>query len=75
MTVASIVLFLTQGLNYGIDFTGGTLIEVRNTSGAADLAKMRVGCSTVSALGDVSLQSFGSAQRRADPPAAAARRR
>ena len=36
MTVASIVAFLMLGLNYGIDFSGGTLIEVR-TTGPADL--------------------------------------
>jgi preprotein translocase subunit SecF len=58
LTVASIVLFLTQGLNFGIDFSGGTLIEVRSTSGPADLASMR---STLSGLGlgEVSLQGFG----------------
>ena len=27
LTLSSIVLFLTVGLNYGIDFVGGTLIE------------------------------------------------
>ena len=32
------MLFLTVGLNYGIDFIGGTLIEVRITTGPADLA-------------------------------------
>ena len=61
MTVASIVLFLTHGLNYGIDFTGGTLIEVRSTNGEADLAKMRSDLDGLG-LGDVSLQNFGSAQ-------------
>jgi preprotein translocase SecF subunit len=59
LTIASIVLFLTMGLNYGIDFSGGTLIEARTTSGPADLAKMR---STLDGLGlgQVSLQGFGS---------------
>ena len=58
LTIGSIVLFLTQGLNYGIDFSGGTLIEAR-TQGPADLAKMR---STLDGLGlgEVSLQGFGS---------------
>src|SRR5947209_1837279 len=58
MTVASIVLFFTQGLNYGIDFLGGTIIEVRSTTGPADLATMR---SDLDSLGlrDVTLQNFG----------------
>jgi len=57
LTIGSIVLFLVQGLNYGIDFSGGTLIEVR-TQGPADLATMR---STLNGLGlgEVSLQGFG----------------
>ena len=33
MTLGSIVLFATQGLNYGIDFSGGTLIEARTVGG------------------------------------------
>jgi preprotein translocase SecF subunit len=41
LTVASIVTFLAVGLNYGIDFVGGVLIEARTTSGPADLADMR----------------------------------
>jgi preprotein translocase subunit SecF len=59
LTIASIVLFFTQGLNYGIDFSGGTLIEARTTSGPADLTTMR---STLNGLGlgEVSLQGFGS---------------
>ena len=57
MTIASIVLFFTQGLNYGIDFSGGTIIEVRSTSGPADLGKMR---SDLDSLGlHATLQNFG----------------
>ena len=57
LTIGSIVLFLVQGLNYGIDFEGGTLIEAR-TQGPANLAQMR---STLDGLGlgAVSLQGFG----------------
>jgi preprotein translocase subunit SecF len=58
LTLASIVLFSTVGLNYGIDFKGGTLIEVRVTSGPADLADMRKKLDALH-LGEASLQGFG----------------
>jgi len=61
LTVVTIVLFLMQGLNYGIDFVGGTLIEARNISGPADLAAMRARLEALH-LGDPSLQTFGSPQ-------------
>ncbi len=57
LILGSLVMLGTQGLNFGIDFRGGTLIEVR-TDGPADLAAMR---STLEALnlGEVVLQEFG----------------
>ncbi len=57
MVAAAIVLFAVRGLNYGIDFRGGVLLDVR-TDGPADLASMR---STLSGLGlgEVALQEFG----------------
>ncbi len=58
LTVSSIVLFLTVGLNYGIDFIGGTLIEVRVTPGPANLADMRQELDTLH-IGEPSLQVFG----------------
>jgi preprotein translocase SecF subunit len=58
MTIASIAMFMTRGLNYGIDFSGGTIIEVRSTSGAADLNKMRADLDSLG-LRDVTLQNFG----------------
>jgi preprotein translocase SecF subunit len=60
MVLASVVLVATKGLNYGIDFKGGILMEVR-TSGPADLAGMRETLSNLG-LGEVSLQQFGSPQ-------------
>jgi preprotein translocase subunit SecF len=60
MTLGSILLFLVQGLNYGIDFAGGTLIEARTLHGAADLATMRSTLDKLG-LGEVALQNFGSA--------------
>ena len=55
--VATILLVAVNGLNFGIDFKGGVLLEVR-TPGPADLATMR---STLDALdlGEVSLQTAG----------------
>lgn len=57
LSVVTIVLFLAAGLNYGIDFIGGTLIEAR-TTGPADLAQMRSKLDSLH-LGEASLQQFG----------------
>ncbi len=37
LVIASIAAFFTVGLNYGIDFKGGTIIEIK-TDGPADVA-------------------------------------
>jgi len=58
LTLGSIGLFLTVGLNYGIDFVGGTLIEIRSTTGPANLADMRQKLDALQ-LGEPSLQGFG----------------
>ena len=58
LVLGSIVAVMTMGLNFGIDFKGGTLIEVQ-TSGPADIAKMRSDLNGLG-LGEVSLQEFGS---------------
>ena len=61
LSIAAILLYFTHGLNFGIDFRGGTLIEVRTQAGAADLARMR---STIGelGLGEFQLQQFGTPQ-------------
>jgi preprotein translocase subunit SecF len=59
LTALTVGLFFTAGLNYGIDFVGGTLIEARTTAGPADLAAMRAKLDALK-LGDASLQQFGS---------------
>lgn len=58
LSIVAITLFFTHGLNLGIDFKGGTLLEVQAKSGTADIAGMR---STIGGLGlgDVQLQQFG----------------
>ena len=55
--IGSIALFFTKDLNYGIDFIGGTSMEIRHKAGPADIADIR---SKVGALnfGDVQVQQF-----------------
>ena len=58
LSILAIVLFFTHGLNFGIDFRGGTLLEVQNKAGPADIGAMRATLSTLG-LGDIQLQQFG----------------
>ena len=60
MIFGSIFLLATKGLNYGIDFTGGTLIEVA-VQQTPDLSALREDLNNLN-LGEISLQEFGSAQ-------------
>ncbi|MFA6139883.1 MAG: protein translocase subunit SecF [Hyphomicrobium sp.] len=55
----SLGLYFTRGLNYGVDFKGGSLIEVQHKGGPADLGDIRGKLSGLG-LGDVQIQSFGS---------------
>jgi preprotein translocase subunit SecF len=58
LSIVAIFLFFHPGLNLGIDFRGGTLMEIQAKSGTADLAKMRATLTALQ-LGDIQLQSFG----------------
>ena len=58
LTVIPVVLVLTLGLNMGIDFQGGTLIEVQTKESKADLADIRSKVSGLG-LGEVQIQEFG----------------
>ncbi|MEC7088661.1 MAG: protein translocase subunit SecF [Pseudomonadota bacterium] len=56
--IASIFLLFSRGLNFGIDFNGGTLIEVQKISGNADVSEMRARLGQLD-LGNIQLQEFG----------------
>jgi preprotein translocase subunit SecF len=58
LSIAAILLYFFHGLNFGIDFVGGTLMEVQTKTGPADLAKMRATIGSLH-LGDFQLQQFG----------------
>ncbi|MEK9800532.1 MAG: protein translocase subunit SecF, partial [Alphaproteobacteria bacterium] len=58
LVLASIGIFLISGLNLGIDFKGGILIEARNMSGPAAISDLRSDLEKLD-LGDISLQGFG----------------
>lgn len=56
--IGSVGVFAAQGLNLGIDFKGGSAIEVQATNGVADIADIRSRLSDLG-LGDVQVQGFG----------------
>ncbi|SEH50682.1 protein translocase subunit secF /protein translocase subunit secD [Rhizobium tibeticum] len=57
LSIASVVLFIHPGLNYGVDFRGGIQMSVK-TQDASDLGRFREGLNSLG-LGEVSLQSYG----------------
>jgi preprotein translocase subunit SecF len=58
LSLLAVMLFFTVGLNFGIDFRGGTLVEIQTKSGQADLSALRATLGDLG-LGEVQLQQFG----------------
>ncbi len=56
--IVSIIFIIFKGLNYGIDFKGGTLIELRADSKNINISEIRSSLNSIN-LGDVSVKEFG----------------
>lgn len=58
LVIGSIGLTVEKGLNFGIDFTGGTVIEIKTPTDAPVLSNMRAVLDELG-LGAMSIQTFG----------------
>ena len=56
--IISILFILFKGLNYGIDFKGGTLIELRADNPNINISEIRTSLNSMN-LGDVNVKEFG----------------
>ena len=58
LVIVSLLLLTFKGLNFGIDFKGGTLIELRSSDNKINVSSLRENLNTMN-LGDVSVKNFG----------------
>ena len=58
LVIVSLLLLLFKGLNFGIDFKGGTLIELRSTDTKINVSSLRDNLNQMN-LGDISVKNFG----------------
>ena len=58
LVLISLLFLIFKGLNYGIDFKGGTLIELRTTDKTISISDLRKSFTKME-LGDVSVKNFG----------------
>jgi len=58
LIVVSLFLLLVKGLNFGVDFKGGTLIEIRTDQSTSKISLIRDSFNQMN-LGDVSVKNFG----------------
>jgi preprotein translocase subunit SecF len=58
LVIISVILLVFKGLNFGVDFKGGTLIELRSTNKQITVSSLRQSFTNMN-LGDVSVKKFG----------------
>ena len=58
LMLSSILLLSIKGLNFGVDFKGGTLIELRTTDNEINVTTLRKSFNKMN-LGDVNVKKFG----------------
>ena len=58
LIIISLILLIFKGLNFGIDFKGGTLIELRSSDSKISISSLRNNLNQMN-LGDVSVKNFG----------------
>ena len=58
LVVISLFFLIFKGLNFGIDFKGGTLIELRSSDSKINVSSLRDNLNQMN-LGDVSVKNFG----------------
>ena len=58
LIISSLILLTFKGLNYGVDFKGGTIIELRTSDNTVNISNLRKSFSSMN-LGDVSVKKFG----------------
>ena len=58
LVLISIVLLFNKGLNYGVDFKGGTLIELRSDDKKISVTSLRYSFGNMN-LGDFNVKKFG----------------
>ncbi|HTV67012.1 MAG TPA: protein translocase subunit SecDF [Rhizobiaceae bacterium] len=58
LSILTVVLFMTKEMNYGVDFRGGSIIEIQAKDGSADAGDVRARLGELN-LGDVQVQEYG----------------
>ena len=58
LVTISLLFLIFKGLNFGIDFKGGTLIELRTSDNKINISSLRDNLNQMN-LGDVSIKNFG----------------